>query len=89
MLFRSADIGPLAVGESSSYNCTLSGVIAAFTNVATACGDPVDASDEVCDSDTAIVSINSVEVPVNSVWALLLMLMGVAGVVYSRRRMIN
>ncbi len=84
-----ADIGPLAVGESSSYNCTLSGVIAAFTNVATACGDPVDASDEVCDSDTALVSINSVEVPVNSVWALLLMLMGVAGVVYSRRRMIN
>ncbi|MDJ0665410.1 MAG: SdrD B-like domain-containing protein [Acidimicrobiia bacterium] len=49
-------IGDLAVGESITYSCSLSGVASDFTNTASATGnDPLDAP--VTDSDTADVTV--------------------------------
>jgi hypothetical protein len=80
------EIGDLAVGNSEAYECSLPNVIVGLVNVATACGDPESGGDEVCDSDTASVAVNSVEVPVDSAWALLLMFFGTLAMVFARRR---
>ena len=49
-------VGDLAVGESSSFTCSLAGVTADFTNTATVSGvDPIGGN--VSDSDTADVTV--------------------------------
>lgn len=49
-------IGPLAIGETVSYTCTLANVTAEFTNTATVTGDDPD-NNQVTDSDTAGVVV--------------------------------
>jgi uncharacterized repeat protein (TIGR01451 family) len=81
-------IGDLAIGESTSYDCSLAGVLESFTNVADVIGDPVDGGDPVEDSDTAgvIVPIPPPEIiPVNSPWALLLLALSILGFAWYRR----
>jgi uncharacterized repeat protein (TIGR01451 family) len=56
----SADIGALASmapGASVTYSCSLAGVTAAFTNVATATGTPKAGGPDVSATDTAPVTI--------------------------------
>ena len=49
-------VGDLAAGASTSYTCTLAGVVAGFTNTATVTGtDPVGS--DITDSDTADVAV--------------------------------
>ncbi len=50
-------IGDLAVGESTSYECTLDNVQADFTNVADVTGDPTDGGDPVTDDDPSDVVV--------------------------------
>ncbi len=54
-------IGDLAVGASTSYDCTVATVTAAFTNVATVTGEAPDGSD-VSDQDDARVDIVAIDV---------------------------
>jgi uncharacterized repeat protein (TIGR01451 family) len=49
-------IGPLAVGDHTSYTCTQANVLASFTNVATATGTP-PAGPNVSDGDSAAVTV--------------------------------
>jgi hypothetical protein len=85
-------IGDLAVGQSTSYDCSLSGVLASFTNVADVIGDPIDGGDPVEDSDTAgvIVPMPPPEIiPVNSSWALLLLALSILGFAWHRREQLS
>jgi len=53
-------IGNLASGASTTYNCSMAGVTAGFTNVATATGDPsVGGGDPVSDSDPSSVTLTA------------------------------
>ena len=65
----------------------LANVQAAFTNVADVTGDPIDGGDPVEDSDTARVNIlvETIAVPVDSNWALLLLILSVIGIAWYRR----
>ncbi len=56
-----ATIGDLAVGASTSYDCTVAAVTAAFTNVATVTGEG-PGGEEVTDEDDAVVEIAAISV---------------------------
>lgn len=80
-------IGDLAMGDSTSYDCSLDNVQVAFTNVADVTGDPVDGGDSVEDSDDARVNIYvpPANVPVDGNWALLLLILSILGLAWYRR----
>jgi len=82
-------IGDLAVGDSFDYECSLSGVTAAFTNVATVTGE--DASgNQVTDSDDADVAVGLVASGSESeriaVLGMMLLGFGAALLGFGRRR---
>jgi uncharacterized repeat protein (TIGR01451 family) len=53
---NNATLGPLAPGQSKSYQCSVSNVTADFTNVATVTGTP-PVGPNVTDSDDAVVDV--------------------------------
>jgi hypothetical protein len=56
-----ANVGPLAPGASTNYNCTVSNVTASFTNVVTATGTP-PSGPPVSDSDNAQVVVPGIDI---------------------------